>query len=119
MRVLIIDDNEELVVGIAEILELKDHQPYTATSGQDGVEIAIETQPDIIFCDMQMPVMDGYETLCELRNHPTTAQIPFILLTGTAMAHAWDKFEEAGANNWMEKPFDYDVFFDLIDSYSA
>ena len=117
MRVLVIDDNEELAVGIAEILQIKDHEPYTATNGQEGLEIAIANQPDIIFCDMQMPIMDGYETLCEIRRHPATANTPFILLTGRILTNSWEKFEAAGANSWLEKPFAYDIFFNIIDSY--
>ncbi len=117
MRVLIIDDNEELATGIAEILELEGYEPFTATNGEDGVEIAIRTQPQIIFCDIQMPIMDGYETLCEIRNHPVTANIPFILLSGRTMTDSWAKFEEAGANSWLQKPFAYDVLFNIIDSY--
>jgi len=117
MRVLVIDDNKELAVGIAEMLEIKDHEPLVAINGQQGLEIAIQTLPDIIFCDVQMPVMDGYETLCEIRNHPETANTPFILLTGRVLTDSWDKYEAAGANSWLEKPFGYDVLFNIIDSY--
>jgi len=117
MRVLIIDDNEQLRMGIAEILELKDHEPLVAADGLQGVEIAIQFQPDIIFCDMQMPVLDGYETLREMRNNPKTANIPFIILTGKSLSDELSKIKEAGFDDWLSKPFAYEDLFAIIDSY--
>jgi CheY-like chemotaxis protein len=119
MRVLIIDDNEPLRLGIVEVLEIKEYDPLMASNGQEGLEIAIEYQPDIIFCDMKMPMMNGYETLVEIRNNPTTANIPFVLLTGETLADSWDTFVDAGANDWLGKPFSYDDFFAIIDSYES
>ena len=117
MRVLIIDDNEQLRSGIAEMLEIKGHEALVAANGQLGIEIAIQSLPDIIFCDMQMPVMDGYETLHELRKNPKTANIPFIILTGTALSGEMKKFEEAGVDAWLNKPFSNADLFAIIDSY--
>lgn len=117
MRVLIIEDDEFLRMGIAEILELQDHEPLQAKNGQEGLETAIQTQPDIIFCDVQMPLMGGYDTLLEIRNHPQVADTPFILLTGTTPDGAWKKFKEAGADDWLTKPFAYEDMLAIIDSY--
>ena len=117
MRVLIIDDNEQLRMGIAEILEIKDHEAIVASNGQQGVEIAIHSQPDIIFCDMQMPIMGGYETLLEIRRNPITAKIPFIMLTGNNVSGELRRFKEAGVNDWLSKPFAYEALFAIIDSY--
>lgn len=117
MRVLIIEDDKYLRMGLAELLELRDHEPLTAINGRDGVDIAIQSQPDIIFCDATMPVLDGYETLLEIRNNPQIADIPFVLLTGKAPDTVWKKFKEAGADHWLSKPFAYEDMFGIIDSY--
>jgi CheY-like chemotaxis protein len=117
MRVLIIEDDEQLRMGLAELLELKDHEPLTAANGRAGVDIAIQNQPDIIFCDATMPVLDGYETLLEIRNTPQIADTPFVLFTGNTPDKVWEKFKDAGANHWLSKPFAYEDMFNIIDSY--
>ena len=117
MRVLIVEDDDNLRMDIAEILELENHEAITAANGQEGLEKTIETQPDLIFCDMNMPIMDGHDMLLAVRNNPTIADIPIIILTGNSTPGVWEKLKAAGANDWLSKPFAHTDLLAIIDSY--
>ena len=83
-KILIIEDNDEVRENTAEILLLSDYEVLTATNGKEGVEIALAQHPDLIVCDIMMPVLDGYGVLHLLSKHEETATIPFIFLTAKA-----------------------------------
>jgi two-component system, sensor histidine kinase and response regulator len=103
--ILVIDDQEMLREELLQILRLERFQVLAAENGQEGLELARVHQPDLILCDVVMPVMDGHGVLQALRDDPTTARIPFIFLTGKT-----DKFElrkgmKLGADDYLTKPF--------------
>ncbi|MEO9211395.1 MAG: response regulator, partial [Ginsengibacter sp.] len=60
IKILLVEDNNEIRENTAEILELASYQVTTAINGKDGYEKALEETPDIIICDIMMPVLDGY-----------------------------------------------------------
>ena len=66
---------------IAEILELASYRVYKAENGKKGIELAQQHRPDLIICDIMMPVMDGYAVLHILHQSPECSQIPVIFLT--------------------------------------
>ncbi|HEY0054333.1 MAG TPA: response regulator, partial [Pedobacter sp.] len=82
--VLLIEDNQDIREGTAEILELADFTVLTAENGKKGVELAQANPPDIILCDIMMPELDGYGVLYLLNKNEATANIPFIFLTAKA-----------------------------------
>ncbi len=104
--ILIIDDEED-VKEIAQMgLEMAaDWQVITASSGQEGLELAASTQPDAILLDLMMPEWDGKETLKQLKANQKTATIPVILMTAktqSAIASELTKLDLAGV---ITKPF--------------
>ncbi len=103
--VLIIDDNEEIRSYVKDFLSEK-YRVFEAENGQEGLEIAGKELPDMIICDVMMPVMDGYEFTKKLKSDEETDFIPVILLT--AKAEQADKLEGLGigANDYIMKPFD-------------
>lgn len=104
--VLIIEDNEEIREGTAEILELTGYRVLTAPEGKSGVDLALKHVPDLILCDIMMPELDGYGVLYMLNKHESTAQIPFIFLTAKAERADLRKAMEMGADDYLTKPFD-------------
>ncbi len=104
--VLIIEDNDDIRESTAEILELAGYQVMTAINGREGVDSALKTPPDIILCDIMMPVMDGYGVLYLLGKHEETATIPFIFLTAKAERADIRKGMDMGADDYLTKPFD-------------
>jgi CheY-like chemotaxis protein len=116
MRILIIEDDDNLRRDIAEILELENHEPLTAANGQEGIDTAIQSQPDLIFCDVMMPIMDGIEVLRTIRNNPQIAQIPVILLTGRNVRDLREKID-IDINHILTKPFAHRDMIAMIDSF--
>lgn len=105
-KILIIEDNEEVRENTAEILELSNYQVLTAENGKLGVELALAEKPDLIVCDIMMPVLDGYGVYHLLGKHPETATIPFIFLTAKSEKVDFRKGMQMGADDYITKPFD-------------
>jgi len=105
-KILVIEDNNEVRENIAEILELSNYKVLTAENGKIGVELALRELPDLIICDIMMPVLDGYGVLHLLNKHTETYGIPFIFLTAKAEKTDLRKGMEMGADDYLTKPFD-------------
>jgi len=105
-KILLIEDHEDVRENTAEILELAQYQVETAENGKVGVQKALLFQPDLIVCDIMMPVLDGYGVLHLLTQNPTTASIPFIFLTAKSEKDDFRKGMELGADDYITKPFE-------------
>jgi len=105
-KILVIEDNNEVRENIAEILELSTYRVVTAEDGKKGVELALREVPDLIVCDIMMPVLDGYGVLHLLSKHVETYGIPFIFLTAKSERTDLRKGMEMGADDYLTKPFD-------------
>ncbi len=105
-KILLIEDNKDMRENIKEILELANYSVFTAKNGKEGVEIAQKEKPDLIICDIMMPVLDGYGVLHLLSKNDETANIPFIFLTAKAERSELRKGMEMGADDYLTKPFD-------------
>jgi CRP/FNR family cyclic AMP-dependent transcriptional regulator len=104
-HLLLIEDNDEIRENTAEILELANYKVVTAENGKIGVEMALENKPDLIICDVMMPVLDGYGVLHLLNKNPELSGIPFIFLTAKAERSDFRKGMELGADDYITKPF--------------
>lgn len=105
-KILIIEDNLEVRENTAEIIELSNYKVFTAENGKLGVELALKELPDVIVCDIMMPVLDGYGVYHLLSKHKETATIPFIFLTAKSEKGDFRKGMEMGADDYITKPFD-------------
>src|SRR6202008_2340916 len=105
-KILVIEDNEDVRENIAELLELSNYTVITAANGQFGVEMATKENPDLIVCDIMMPVLDGYGVLHLLSRNKKTYGIPFIFLTAKAERADFRKSMQMGADDYLIKPFD-------------
>lgn len=105
-KILLIEDNRAVRENTAEILELAGYDVETAENGKLGVDAALKNTPDLIICDIMMPVMDGYGVLHLLTKNPKTSAVPFIFLTAKADRNDFRKGMEMGADDYITKPFD-------------
>lgn len=105
-KILLIEDNKDMRENTAEILELSNYEVLTAKNGKEGVELAQKYLPNLIICDIMMPVLDGYGVLHLLSKSSETASIPFIFLTAKAERSDFRKGMEMGADDYVTKPFD-------------
>lgn len=103
--VLLIEDNAEIRENTAEILELANYRVVTAENGKEGIEKALAEKPDIIVCDIMMPVLDGYGVLHMLNKSDELREIPFIFLTAKTERLDFRKGMEMGADDYITKPF--------------
>lgn len=115
-KILLIEDNKDVRENTAEILALAQYKVITAVNGKEGVELAQKEKPDLIICDIMMPVLDGHGTLHLLSKNEETASIPFIFLTAKAERNDFRKGMEMGADDYLTKPFDDVELLNAIES---
>jgi CRP-like cAMP-binding protein/DNA-binding NarL/FixJ family response regulator len=115
-KILLIEDNQEVRENTVEILELAGYHVLAAENGKIGVEIALKEIPDLIICDIMMPVLDGYGALHLLNKNESTAAIPFIFLTAKAERTDMRKGMEMGADDYITKPFDDIELLNAVES---
>jgi CRP-like cAMP-binding protein/CheY-like chemotaxis protein len=104
-KILLIEDNEFIRENTSEILALAQYHVITAENGKAGVELALKEKPDIIICDIMMPVLDGHGVLHLLSKNQETSLIPFIFLTAKSDQIDFRKGMEMGADDYITKPF--------------
>lgn len=115
-KILLIEDNKDMRENTAEILELSNYNVVTAKNGKEGVELATKEKPDLIICDIMMPVLDGYGVLHMLSKKPDTASIPLIFLTAKAERSDFRRGMEMGADDYVTKPFDDIELLNAVES---
>lgn len=115
-KILLIEDNVEVRETTAEIIELANYKVLTAENGKTGVELALKEKPDLIICDIMMPVLDGYGVYHLLSKHPETAFTPFIFLTAKSEKTDFRKGMQMGADDYITKPFDGIELLDAIET---
>ncbi len=101
---LVIDDNEDILNMVGELLK-DTYRIITASNGKDGIRMASKYVPDLIICDMMMPVMDGLECCRRLKGEMSTSHIPVLMLTACSMDEQRIQSYESGADGYVAKPF--------------
>jgi len=115
-KILLIEDNDDIRNNTAEILELSNYKVIVAENGKIGVEKAIEHTPDLIICDIMMPVLDGYGVLHAVHKNDAIKNTPFIFLTAKTERGDFRKGMELGADDYITKPFDGTELLNAVDS---
>lgn len=115
-KILLIEDNAGIRENTAEILELSGYKVIAAENGKIGVELAIEHKPDLIICDILMPVLDGYGVLHAVHKNEAIKNTPFIFLTAKTERSDFRKGMELGADDYITKPFDGTELLNSVDS---
>jgi CheY-like chemotaxis protein len=113
---LIVDDNLVSLKQISAMLS-KDYDISLAKSGELALQICAQKQPDLILLDVEMPGMDGFETIARLKEDARLKPIPVIFLTGNSDAETQKKCLEAGAVDFITKPADADTLHNKITTY--
>lgn len=114
-KILLIEDNDDVRNNTAEILELSNYEVIVAENGKIGVEKAIAHVPDLILCDIMMPVLDGYGVLHAVQKNDPLKNIPFIFLTAKTERGDFRKGMELGADDYITKPFTGTELLNAVD----
>lgn len=117
--VLIIEDDKALRENTAELLELENYHVIMAANGNEGIELAQLHLPDIIICDIMMPMKDGYQVLAELTKDVKTCHIPFIFLSAKTEHKEVRLGMDLGADDYIIKPFMAEELISAIESRLA
>ena len=116
-RKVLLADDEEAVLALVEATLDGDgrYRIILASNGEEAVRVAVREQPDLLFLDVLMPGMDGYEVCRLLKGKTVTAQIKVIMLTALAQDFERRKAMEAGADEYFTKPFSPTALLKKVD----
>lgn len=105
-KILIVDDNATGRELLRDTIELEgEYEIVTAANGRDALDVAERERPDLILMDLQMPLMDGYETTEHLKADPGTADIPVVALTAShVMSEDHQRAMQVGCADYLQKP---------------
>jgi two-component system, cell cycle response regulator DivK len=113
-KALVVEDvelNRDLLV---QLLEDR-FEIVTAADGKEAVEVATSERPDVILMDIGLPELDGLDAVRVIRANPLLAATPIVAVTSHVMAHEREQALEAGCHEYLAKPIDEDVLFELLD----
>ena len=114
-RILIVDDNADSADSLGRLLERMGHEAVTAYDGQSALERARTYPADVIFLDLGMPGLDGFEVCRRLREQPATKQASIVALTGWGREEDRERTRDAGFDSHMLKPVDEATLARVLD----
>jgi CheY-like chemotaxis protein len=115
-KILLVEDNDEIRENTTEILEMANYKVASASNGKEGYELAAKEPPDLIICDIMMPVLDGYGLLHLVNKNEKLRSTPFIFLTAKTERGDFRKGMEMGADDYITKPFTDIELLNAIES---
>ena len=119
LRIVVIDDNVDLVESLLAVLEHLGHDAVGATSGASGVAMIEERRPDVALIDVSMPGMSGYDVAAQVRRRPWGPSMVLIALTGWGRAEDGDMCRNAGFDHVALKPVDLDYLQVMLERVGA
>lgn len=118
-RILVIEDNTLNLKLVRDILQFAGHQVCEARSGEDGLQLAQREPPDLVLMDLQLPGIDGFETLHRLRRDVLAPGVPVVAVTALAMAEDRERAAAAGFDGYIEKPISVRTLPGQIEGFLA
>ena len=118
-RILVIEDNPTNMKLVRDVLRFRGYDVLEATTGEDGVRVALEQTPDLVLLDLQLPGIDGHETLRRLRRDHPRGRVPVVAVTALAMAQDRARAAQAGFDGYLEKPISVRSLGDQVAGFLA
>ncbi len=104
-RILVVEDQEDNRQIIRDMLSATDYEIMEAENGEQALSAVAKQRPDLILMDIQLPIMDGYETTRRMKADPTMKSIPIIAVTSYALSGEEQKARAAGCDDYVPKPY--------------
>jgi two-component system CheB/CheR fusion protein len=114
LGIVVVEDNDDVADVLAAWLETQGHRVTVARNGPDGIARVREAVPDVVFCDVGMPGMDGFEVCRQIRELPLVFQPTMVAVTGWAKAEDRKKTRAAGFDHHLVKPVGLDTLSELL-----
>ncbi len=115
-RLLLIDDDPNLILLVRDYLEFRGYEVLTADNGKEALHLLSKDLPDMIVCDIMMPEMDGYALIENVRQDPRTSWIPVLFLSARGQSQDRIKGLNLGADVYMVKPFEPEELVAQVES---
>ena len=119
-KVLVAEDSSVIQNLTKKILQMQSFEIYSVKNGQQVLDILQKEKFDIILMDINMPVMDGMECTRNIRAlpDPEKSHIPIVAITGNAPNYSIEDFKEAGINEYLPKPLNFDTLVETVKKYT-
>jgi two-component system, cell cycle response regulator DivK len=118
-RILVVEDNPLNLKLVRDVLQVAGYDVIEAHTGEDGLRIAREDPPDLVLMDLQLPGIDGTETLRRLRQDSLERDVPVVAVTAFAMAEDRERAALAGFDGYLEKPISVRALPGQIEAFLA
>ena len=116
-RILIVEDNKANLDLVKYLLECSGYTTFAARDGEEGIRMAQAERPDLVLCDLEMPVMDGYDRVKRLRQEALLRMTTVIAITAFSMPGDRDVALAAGFDAYLSKPIDPETFVQQVESF--
>ena len=113
--ILVVDDEVSIIEVLHDVLLEEGYQVMTASNGQEGLKCLEKTQPDLVLCDVMMPILDGRELCRRMTANPRFSSIPLIFMTAVHKSFHQDDCKYVAV---IAKPFDVDEVLDMVAQYT-
>jgi len=117
LRVLVVEDDPDSLELMTYLFRAFGHQALGAGSGTAALQLAAETPPDLIICDLRLPGMDGFELLSRFKENPSLQAVPVVAVTAYAMPGDKERVMSAGFDGYVSKPIDPQTFVHMAEQY--
>lgn len=117
LKIMVIDDSKTIRRTAETLLQKEGCTVISAVDGFDALAKIVDNNPDIIFVDIMMPRLDGYQTCALIKNHPEYAQTPVIMLSSKDGLFDKARGRIVGSDEYLTKPFSRDDLFNVINQY--
>jgi CheY-like chemotaxis protein len=119
LRILVVEDNRDSADSLRKLLELCGYAVTVAYTGDEGLEAALRTPPDVVLCDIALPDRDGFSVATALRRHPSTSNARLIAVTAYGSAEDQKRSHDAGFQLHLVKPVRPDTLLEQLDPNDA
>jgi CheY-like chemotaxis protein len=116
-RILVIEDNPANMELMVYLLNAFGHASLCAQNGITGLQLALQESPDLVICDVHLPLLDGYAVVRQIRSNPRLHHLPVVAVTALAMVGDREKLLAAGFNGYISKPIEPEMFVETIEQF--
>ncbi len=115
-RILVVDDEPDIVRIVVKIMEARGHQVATARDGIEAIELIKANPPEVVILDLNLPKLDGFELCRQIKSNPATAHVPVVMMTAAYVSVDDARIGHAvGADEYVVKPFLKDVLIHNVE----
>jgi len=112
--ILIVEDNDKNMKLARDVLQAKGYSTLEATTGEQGVQLALQRRPDLVLMDIQLPGINGIEALHQIRADPGCARVPVVAFTASVTPTVRSQIGAAGFDGFLSKPINLKEFLETV-----